>query len=176
MTYAPKHEKELLDGSIRRKQLLVQRFRREDLPHGKLLTRDEQISDFLAVELEVEPENLEWYLDALRDTLDIVFPFKLSAEPPSLDRYVHTDEEVAQILYLEQASKERQIVEDWEGPVGWHLEMLGKWLTDVYPWESVGDAMVFLVSGKPPRLAESLSAGINMGSATYSHYLCAVGN
>jgi hypothetical protein len=75
---------------------------------------------------------------------------------------------VTEILYLEQASEERQIVEDWEGPVGWHLETVGKWLTDVYPWESVGDAIVFLVSGKPPRLAESLSVGINMGSATYS--------
>jgi len=49
------HERDITDalrqymGAAATKELLVQKFRREDLPNGKLLTRDEQITDFLAV-------------------------------------------------------------------------------------------------------------------------------
>jgi hypothetical protein len=47
-------------------------------------------------------------------------------------------------------------------------EKLAEWLAEVYPWESVGDAMVFLVSGRPPRLAETLSATSDVDRATHS--------
>ena len=52
--------------------------------------------------------------------------------------------------------------------MGTQLEILGEWLADTYPWENVGDAVVFLISGRPPRLAQPLSATSNMGNATYS--------
>ena len=38
----------------------------------------------------------------------------------------------------------------------------------VYPWLHEGDAVVFMVSGRPPRLAEPLSAAMGMGHAIYS--------
>jgi hypothetical protein len=79
-----------------------------------------------------------------------------------LDEYA-TDEEIAEARRLE-----RERDKGWEGYFGWHLETLGEWLTDKYPWENVGDAVVFLISGRPPRLAKPLSAISNMGNATYS--------
>lgn len=146
---------------------LVQRFRREDLPHGRLLTEDEEIERFLAAEPGGEA-NLDGYLDRGRDELDLVFPFKLNAEPPAQGTLVQTDKEVAETRYVQAAHQEKQLEEEWEGPPGWRLQALGEWLVDIYPWESVGDAVVFVVSGRPPRLAEPLSAAIDIHKATYS--------
>jgi hypothetical protein len=68
----------------------------------------------------------------------------------------------------EDVAEERQRQREWEGHFGTQLEILGEWLAAKYPWENVGDAVVFLISGRPPRLAQPLSAISNMGNATYS--------
>ena len=68
----------------------------------------------------------------------------------------------------EDVAEERERLKGFEGYFGWYLEILGEWLADKYPWENVGDAVVFLISGRPPRLARPLSATSNMGNATYS--------
>jgi hypothetical protein len=68
----------------------------------------------------------------------------------------------------EDVAEEMQRRKGFEGYFGWYLEILGEWLADKYPWENVGDAVVFLISGRPPRLAQPLSANSNMGNATYS--------
>jgi hypothetical protein len=68
----------------------------------------------------------------------------------------------------EDVAEERERLKGYEGYFGAQLEILGEWLADKYPWENVGDAVVFLISGRPPRLAQPLSATSNMGSATYS--------
>jgi len=68
----------------------------------------------------------------------------------------------------EDVAEERERLKGFEGYFGWYLEILGEWLADKYPWENVGDAVVFLISGRPPRLAQPLSATSNMGNATYS--------
>jgi hypothetical protein len=68
----------------------------------------------------------------------------------------------------EDVAEERQRQKVWEGHFGTQLEILGEWLAARYPWENVGDAVVFLISGRPPRLAQPLSAISNMGNATYS--------
>ena len=68
----------------------------------------------------------------------------------------------------EDVAQERERLKGFEGYFGWFLEMLGEWLADKYPWENVGDAVVFLISGRPPRLAQPLSAISNMGNATYA--------
>ena len=60
---------------------------------------------------------------------------------------------------LAEQWQEKGVEEDWGGPPRYHLQMLGEWLTDEYPWESARDAEVFLilretaiVGGAPPRL------------------------
>jgi hypothetical protein len=68
----------------------------------------------------------------------------------------------------EDLAEERERLKGYEGYFGLQLEILGEWLADKYPWENVGDAVVFLISGRPPRLAQPLSATSNMGNATYS--------
>jgi hypothetical protein len=68
----------------------------------------------------------------------------------------------------EDVAEERERQKEWEGHFGTQLEILGEWLAARYPWENVGDAVVFLISGRPPRLAQPLSATSNMGNATYS--------
>jgi hypothetical protein len=68
----------------------------------------------------------------------------------------------------EDVAQERQRQKEWEGHFGTQLEILGEWLAAKYPWENVGDAVVFLISGRPPRLAQPLSAISNMGNASYS--------
>jgi hypothetical protein len=68
----------------------------------------------------------------------------------------------------EDVAEERQRQKEREGHFGTQLEILGEWLAAKYPWEYVGDAVVFLISGRPPRLARPLSATSNMGNATYS--------
>ena len=68
----------------------------------------------------------------------------------------------------EDVAQERQRQKEWEGHFGTQLEFLGEWLATRYPWKNVGDAVVFLISGRPPRLAQPLSAISNMGNASYS--------
>ena len=181
---------------------LVQRFRRDYLPHGRLLTEDEQISSLLVEQLVAEVD-VKQYLDSHRGKPARMVRFKLSTEPPTDDSWIIPFEDVAEILAEEERDQVRQMEEEWwgqrewertvrwddsptetpteeetaeerrrqqkwEGYFGWHLEALGEWLADKYPWENVGDAVVFLVSGRPPRLAEPLSAAINEGNATFS--------
>lgn len=38
------------------------------------------------------------------------------------------------------------------------LEDIGQELANIYPWKSAGDAVVFIISGRPPRLVEPLTA------------------
>jgi hypothetical protein len=68
----------------------------------------------------------------------------------------------------EDVAEERQRLKEYEGYFGAQLEILGEWLAAKYPWENVGDAVEFLISGRPPRLAQPLSAISTMGNATYS--------
>jgi hypothetical protein len=68
----------------------------------------------------------------------------------------------------EDVAEERQRQKEGEGYFGAQLEILGEWLAARYPWENVGDAVVFLISGRPPRLAQPLSATSNAANATYS--------
>jgi hypothetical protein len=133
-------------------QPLVQRFRSEDLPGGRLLTRGDEIGEFLAVELAgVSDEELDSAFDPPPDT-EICFDVN----------YHSRDEEIAETPSLvefigkQDREEERRLEEDWEGPPGWHLHKLGKWLMGKYPWQVEGDVWVFLLSGRPPRLAEPL--------------------
>jgi hypothetical protein len=64
--------------------------------------------------------------------------------------------------------REERLKEDWEGPPGWHLEKLGEWLVNTGPWVNIGVAVVFLISRRPLRIAEPLSATFDMVNATYS--------
>lgn len=166
-------------------QPLVQRFRREFLPQSRLLTRDDLIEAFLTVTLDVELD-LELYLDSHRVKSSNLLPFQLNGQSPAEESRVFTkftNEDVAQMIAKEQSKQERRLEDRWEDPdamwmqsfvedgsseVGRLLEELGEWLADVYPWSHVGDAVVFVISGRPPRLAEPLSVAINMGHATYS--------
>lgn len=153
---------------------LVQRFRRENLPQGRLLRKDEEIAEFLAKELEIETEDVEQYLDSRKGESGDLIPFDLSNYQELTDEEVAqnpgllTDEDLAQILAEEERVQEKRMEEDWDGPAGWQLTTLGEWLVGKYPWKSVGDAEVFLVSGRPPQLAEPLCAAVDMGNATYS--------
>jgi hypothetical protein len=52
----------------------------------------------------------------------------------------------------EDVAEERQRQKEWEGHFGTELEILGEWLADKYPWENVGDAVVFLISGRPDKI------------------------
>ncbi len=187
---------------------IVQKFRREYLPHGRLLTKDEDISRLLAEQLVVEVgTDVQQYLDSHRSKpageSAIEVPFDLRAEPPRDDdsgRISYEDwagilaeeaseqerqmgeewwgigweknipghDDPAEVLTDEERDQEKQQEKGWEGYFGWQLETLGEWLADKYPWENVGDAAVFLISGRPPRLAEPLSAAHNVGNETYS--------
>jgi hypothetical protein len=92
-----------------------------------------------------------------------------SGEPKiSEDDWLFLDEDATDEEIAEARRQVREQYKGWEGYFGWHLETLGEWLADKYPWENVGDAMVFLISGRPPRLAQPLSAISNMGNATNS--------
>jgi hypothetical protein len=71
----------------------------------------------------------------------------------------------------ENIAEKRGRQKGYEGYFGKELEILGSWLAAKYPWKGVGDAVVFLISGRPPRLAETaepLSATDNIGHATHS--------
>ncbi len=150
---------------------LVQRFRRENLPDGRLLTREEEIAGYLASELEVEPD-VDQYLESLGSKEQISIPWRLDAERPIDieldDPSWKTDDDMAQITSQEEERQEREIERLWEGYTGSHLEMLGGWLAQKYPWKNVGDAAVFLVSGRPPRLSDPLSATVDVATGVYS--------
>lgn len=153
------------------KRPLVQRFRRENLPGGRLLTRDEEISEYLAEELGIEPD-VDRYLEVRGGKEHIVFPWEMGGERPTDEELEdpgwQTDEDVARILAEEEERQEKEMEEVWKEYMGSHLEMLGEWLEQKYPWENVVDAEVFLISGRPPRLAETLSATVNVSNMTNS--------
>jgi hypothetical protein len=155
---------------------IVQKFRREDLPDGRLLTEDEEISDFLDAELGFEWGVQNYLEDRIEDSLEdgrgkpgSAVPLILDSKPPHRDTCgVYTYEELAGMRAEAEIWEARLIEENWDGPPGYRLQKLGEWLVDKYPWESVGEAEVFLISGRPPRLAEPLRASHDGGSATYS--------
>ncbi len=147
---------------------VVQRFRREHLPGGRLLGQDEEISAFLAQELGVET-SVGGFIDSHGAKPAREMPFSLSAEPPvNNTANFMTDEELANEIAEYEKDTEQRIEENWHNPPGPRLEKLAEWLVEVYPWESVGDAVVFLISGRPPRLAETLSATSDVDRATRS--------
>jgi hypothetical protein len=155
---------------------IVQKFRREDLPDGSLLTDDEEISDFLDAELGFEwgvqnylEDRREESLEDRRGKPGSAVPLILDAKPPHRDTCgVYTYEELARMRAEAEKWEARLIEEDWDGPTWYHVYKLGEWLMDKYPWEHIGEAEVFLISGRPPRLAEPLRASNDDGSATYS--------
>lgn len=166
-------------------QPLVRKFREQELPGGRLLTRDEEIEAFLTAKLDVELD-LDQYLRSHRGKPSNALPFRLHNEPSNGDGEVITNKVMVGIIADEHSEQERQLNERWppadatstqssgeegeeeEGKQGRFLEELGEWLARVYPWSHVGDAVVFVVSGRPPRVAEPLSAAMDMGHATYS--------
>jgi hypothetical protein len=149
-------------------RVVVQRYRREHLPGGGLLKDDEEISAFLAEELEIETSVAE-YIDSHGPKPAREMPFGLSAEPPvGNTANFMSDEELAREIAEYEKDTEQRIEANWHNPPGPRLEKLAEWLAEVYPWESVGDAVVFLVSGRPPRLAPTLSATSDVYRATYS--------
>jgi hypothetical protein len=186
---------------------IVQRFRREFLPDGRLYTDDHDISLLLEEQHVAKPgTEVQQYLDSHRGKPnDGVVRIEFSTgPPPGDDSGLPSLKEMAEWTAKEEIDQQRQMEEDWwgkgregeediswydfldhdpteedvaeererlkgyEGYFGWYLEILGEWLADKYPWENVGDAVVFLISGRPPRLAQPLSATSNMGNATYS--------
>lgn len=163
------------------RQPLVRTFRSEHLPGGRLLRRDDEIEAVLLVTLGVESD-LDQYLHSHRGKSSNVLPFRLHDGPSGGDGPVITNEDMAQIIAEEQSEQERRLDARWvppgttsthiseeeESEPDRYLEELGQWLVGVYPWLHVGDAVVFAVSGRPPRLAEPLSAAMDMGHATYS--------
>jgi hypothetical protein len=150
---------------------LVQRFRREYLPHG-LLRRDEEISAFLSAELGVEVA-VEDYLAYPEGKPADTVPLLLDSKPPQRDTCgVYTQEELASMRASEEQRQEEEMEWDWESykwpPPGDLFQTLAKWLVDKYPWASIEDAEVFLISGRPPRLAEPLRATQDDANAAYS--------
>jgi hypothetical protein len=135
----------------------VQRFRREDLPHGRLLTRDADIGKYLAEVLGAEPD-VEKYLLSNRGKPDQVDTFHLSYEQFAGAYHRPPDEVAVQFFADRERERERWLEDRWEQPLRWRLKRIAELLAGWYPWETVGDAVVFLVSGRPPRLAEPLSA------------------
>jgi hypothetical protein len=156
---------------------LVKRFRREYLPHG-LLRRDEEISAFLSAELGVEVTGVEVTVEDFlaypegkpADTV----PLLLDSKPPQrVTCGVYTQEELASLRASEEQRQEEEMERDWDwnwlmGEEGEELQPLAKWLFDKYPWASIEDAVVFLISGRPPRLAEPLRAAQDDANAAYS--------
>ena len=153
------------------KRHLVQRFRREYFPHG-LLRRDEEISEFLSEELGVEV-TVEDYLAYPEGKPADTVPLLLDSKPPQRDTCgVYTQKELASMRVSEEQRQEEEMEWDWEShkwpPPGDLFQTLAKWLFDKYPWASIEDAEVFLISGRPPRLAEPLRATQDDANAAYS--------
>ncbi len=148
---------------------LVKRFRREYLPHG-LLRRDEEISEFLSAELGVEV-TVEDYLAYPEGKPADTVPLLLDSKPPQrVTCGVYTQEELASLRASEEQRLEEELEEDWDWNwlMGEELQPLAKLLFDMYPWASIEDAVVFLISGRPPRLAEPLRATQDDANAAYS--------
>ena len=150
---------------------LVKRFRREYLPHG-LLRRDEEISAFLSAELGVDV-TVQQYLAYPEGKPADTVPLLLDSEPPQRDTCgVYSQEELASMRAPEEQRQEEEIEWDWESykwpQPGDLLQTLAKWLVDMYPWASIEDAEVFLISGRAPRLAEPLRATQDDANAAYS--------
>jgi hypothetical protein len=148
---------------------IVQRFRREYFPHG-LLRQDEEISAFLSAELGVEVA-VEDYLAYPEGKPTDTVPLFLDSMPPQRDTCgVYTQEELASMRASEEQRQEKEMERDWD----WYwlqdelLQTLAKWLFDKYPWASIEDVEVFLISGRPPRLAEPLRATQDDANAAYS--------
>jgi hypothetical protein len=106
---------------------------------------------------ELAEQIVEWEIDRERQMEEAWW----GKEPKDIswDDFDPTEEDVAQ---------ERQRQKEWEGHFGTQLEFLGEWLATRYPWKNVGDAVVFLISGRPPRLAQPLRATQNDANAAYS--------
>ena len=151
---------------------LVQRFRRDYLPHG-LLRRDEEISAFLSEELGVEVTVEDFLAYPEGKPADTV-PLLLDSKPPQrVTCGVYTQEELASLRASEEQRQEEEMERNWDwnwlmGEEGEELQPLAKWLFDKYPWASIEDAVVFLISGRPPRLAEPLRATQDDANAAYS--------
>lgn len=154
------------------RRLLVQKFRREELPEGQLLTRDDEISEYLKAELQIESgveEYLEKQAESPREDLPTEVPFAFGSTPTEGDDPLFmTHDDVADELADIEMDEETRMQVDWHGPAGWLLNMLGGWLVQKYPWRSVEEAVVFLISGRPPRLVEPLGASHNWQNATFS--------
>ncbi len=135
---------------------LVQRFRREDLPHGDLLKRDEDIALYLAAELDVEPD-VKLYLTWSEPKPDVEVCFDVNYYgQEARDQENELSPSLVGWIAEQDKEQERLLEQDWEGPSGWHLEKLAEWLMDKYTWKHVEDVVVFLISGRPPRLVEPL--------------------
>jgi hypothetical protein len=150
---------------------LVQRFRREYLPDG-LLRQDSEISAFLSTQVGVEV-TVEGYLAYPEGKPADTVPLLLNSMPPQRETCgVHSHEELARWRAQEEQRQEEVMEWDWESykwpPPGDLFETLAKWLLDKYPWASEEDAGVFLISGRPPRLAEPLRAAQDDANAAYS--------
>jgi hypothetical protein len=151
------------------KRSIVQRFRREHFPHG-LLRRDEEISAFLSAELGVEVTVEDFLAYPEGKPADTV-PLLLDSTPPQrLTCGVYTQEQLASMRASEEQRQEEEMERDWDWNwlMGEELQPLAKWLFDKYPWASIEDAVVFLISGRPPRLAEPLHATQDDANAAYS--------
>jgi hypothetical protein len=158
---------------------LVKRFRREYLPDG-LLRQDSEISAFLSLHSPDLPPpeagveiTVEGYLAYPEGKPADTVPLLLNSDPPQRDTCgVHTHEELARWRAQEEQRQEESMEWDWESykwpPPGDLFETLGKWLLDKYPWASKEDAEVFLITGRPPRLAEPLRAAQDDANAAYS--------
>jgi hypothetical protein len=151
---------------------LVQRFRREYLPDG-LLRQDDEILDFLSIHEGIRMTTVEGYLAYPETKRADMVPLLLNSNPPRRDTCgVHTHEELAHFRALEEQRQEEEIEWDWESytwpPPGDLFQTLAKFLFRMYPWASIEDAEVFLITGRPPRLAEPLRATHDDANATYS--------
>ncbi len=121
---------------------------------------------FMTME-ELAERDAEDEIDQMRQMEELLWGG--SGEPKiSEDDWLFLDEDATDEEIAEARRRDREHYKGWEGYFGWHLETLGEWLADKYPWENVEDAVVFLISGRPPRLAQPLSATENTRNATYS--------
>jgi hypothetical protein len=137
-----------------------------------LLRREKEISEFLSEELGVEV-TVEAYLAYPEGKPSDNVPLLLDSKPPQRDTCgVYTQEELASMRASEEQRQEEEMEWDWESykwpPPGDLFQTLAKWLFDKYPWASIEDAEVFLISGRPPRLAEPLRATQDDANAAYS--------
>jgi hypothetical protein len=149
---------------------LVRRFRNEYFPHG-LLRRDEEISEFISAELGIWM-TVDAYLGYPEGKPNDPVPLRLDSKPPQRETCgVHSHEELARWRAQDEQRQEEVMEESWELYRFLSedlLRRLAAWLVDKYPWASVEDAEVFLISGRPPRLAEPLRAAQDDANAAYS--------